>query len=218
MLSPIFSLLFIFSLISCSLFKSQNIQNESVQTLVGYVQGEGEGKGRLGIGQNQYLFGFDSLLKENHDWLLAANIPLHGEEILLLPNLKFDSAPKESQSLERRIEIGISDYLKSKKKNPELARHFMVELRRLMRVVFAKKLNLDLKCTEVQCQMGEVIYQVKASSKQISLKKSLNDDYEIEFVAMNLTDSIFKRSNIFLHSKNKTSTSPTLLSLELFWN
>lgn len=218
MLSRIFSLLFILVLSSCSLFKSQNIQNEKNETLITYIKGEGEGKGRLGINQHQYLFGFDALLKENSDWLLAANIPLHGEEILLLADLKNENTSQSAESLERRIELGISDYLKSQKKNPELARMFMQELRRLMRLVFAQKLGLDLKCTEDECKMGEVTYQVKATSKQISLKKSLNSDYEIEFIAMNLTDSIFKRSNIFLHSKNKTSTSPTLLSLELFWN
>lgn len=218
MLSRIFSLLFIFVLTSCSLFKSQNIQNEKNETLITYIKGEGEGKGRLGISQHQYLFGFDAILKENSDWLLAANIPLHGEEILLLPDLKHEDANQASESLERRIELGISDYLKSQKKNPEMARMFMLELRRLMRLVFAQKLKLDLKCTDSECRMGEVIYQVKATTKQISLKKSLNNDYEIEFVAMNLTDSIFKRSNIFLHSKNKSSAAPTLLSLELFWN
>lgn len=218
MLSRIISLLFILVLTSCSLFKSQNIQNEKVETLITYLKGEGEGKGRLGIGQNQYLFGLDAILKENSDWLLAANIPLHGEEILMLPDLKDETADQTTESLERRIELGISDYLKSQKKNPQLARMFMLELRRLMRLVFAQKLGLELKCTENECKMGEVIYQVKATPKQISLKKSLNDDYEIEFIAMNLTDSIFKRSSIFLHSKNKTSASPTLLSLELFWN
>lgn len=218
MLSRIFSLLFILLVSSCSLFKSQNIQNEKVETLLTYLKGEGEGKGRLGIGQNQYLFGFDAIFKENNDWILAANIPLHGEEILLLPDLKQETDNVSSQGLERRIELGISDYLKSQKKNPQMAQVFMLELRRLMRLVFVQKLGLELKCSETECRMGEVIYQVKASSKQISLKKDLNSEYEIEFTAMNLTDSIFKRTNIYLHSKNKSSTAPTLLSLELFWN
>lgn len=218
MLSRIFSLLFILLLSSCSLFKSQNIQNEKVETLLTYLQGEGEGKGRLGINQNQYLFGFDALMKDNQDWILAANIPLHGEEILLLPDLKQESASLSSQGLERRIELGISDYLKSKKQNPQMAKVFLLELRRLMRLVFAQRLGLALSCDQKLCRMGEVVYQVNASAKQISLKKDLNAEYEIEFTAMNLTDSIFKRTNIFLHSKNKSSAAPTLLSLELFWN
>ena len=212
-----FTLIFLFSLSACSLFKSQNIQDKKVTELVSYLQGEGEGKGRLGINQQQYLFSFDAILKENNDWLLAANIPLHGEEILVLSNLKNEKADESREGLELRIERGISDYLRSKKQSPELAGKFLIELRRIMRLVLARKLNEPVKCTDTECQMGDVVYQVEANSKQLSLKKSLSDEYEIEFAALNLTDSIFKRSNIFLHSKNKSKTTPALLSLELFW-
>jgi hypothetical protein len=79
-------------------------------------------------------------------------------------------------------------------------------------------LGLEVICLEQECHLGEAVYRVEASSKQLSLKKSLFDEYEIEFAAMNLTNSIFRRSSIFLHSKNKQSTPSTLLSLELFWN
>lgn len=213
-----FTLIFIFLLSSCSLFKSQSIQDQKVTELISYLKGEGEGKGRLGINQQQYLFSFDALLKENSDWILAANIPLHGEEILVLSNLKSEKGDESREGLEVRIERGISEYLRSKKQSPELAGKFLLELRRIMRLVLAHKLNAPVNCSETQCQMGDVVYQVEANSKQLTLKKSLTDDYEIEFAALNLTDSIFKRSNIFLHSKNKSKTTPALLSLELFWN
>jgi hypothetical protein len=73
-------------------------------------------------------------------------------------------------------------------------------------------------CLEQECHIGGTVYRVEATSKQLSLKKSLSDKYEIEFAAMNLTNSIFRRSSIFLHSKNEQSAPSTLLSLELFWN
>lgn len=211
--------LFLFLLLtSCSLFKSQNIQDKKITDLVSYLQGTGEGKGRLGINRQQYLFSFDALLKENFDWILAANIPLHGEEILMLPDLRKESVDEgEQDGLELRIEQDISQYLKSQKQSPAMAKTFLLELRRMMRFVLHKKLGLEVFCSQKECQIGEVVYQVEATSKQLSLKKSLSDDYEIEYAAMNLTDSNFQRSNIFLHSKNKSSPSPTLLSLELFW-
>ena len=218
MLSRILLPLFLVSLSSCALFKSQNIQNQKFETLISYIQAEGEGKGRLGINQQKYLISFEAVLKENQDWLLAAAIPLHGEEVLLLKDLKQEKVIEgEEDGLELRIERGISEYLKSQKQSPATAKSFMLELRRLMRIVLHKKLKLDLSCSSTECQMGEAIYQVKADSKQITLKKSLSADYEIELVATNLTDSIFKRSSIFLHSKNKNSANPTLLSIELFW-
>jgi hypothetical protein len=219
MLSRIYALILLLSLTSCSLFKSQNIQSKKTEDLVSYLQGTGEGKGRLGIGQQKYLFSFDAILKENSDWILAANIPLHGEEVLRLQNLKtVNGEESDGDGLELRIEQGISSYLKSQKQSPELAKTFLQELRNIMRLVLHKKLDLQAICSESECRIGETIYQVEATSKQLSLKKSLSEDYEIELIAMNLTDSIFQRSSVFLHSKNKSSSSPTLLSLELFWN
>jgi hypothetical protein len=213
---PFFLLLI---LTSCSLFKSQNIQDKKITDLISILPGSGEGKGRLGINRQQYLFSFDALLKENNDWILAANIPLHGEEILMLRDLTKESVDEgEKDGLELRIEQDIGDYLKTKKQSPELAKTFLLELRRIMRFVLHKKLGLEVICSQNECRIGEAVYQVEATSKQLSLKKSLSADYEIEYAAMNLTDSNFKRSNVFLHSKNKSSSSPTLLSLELFWN
>ena len=218
MLSRIYLLILFVTVSSCSLFKSQNIQEKKIEDLVSYLQGTGEGKGRLGINRQQYLFGFDALLKENNDWILAANIPLHGEEVLMLRNLEKVSVDEDkADGLEIRIQQGISDYLKSQKQSPHLSKDFLLELRTIMRLILHKKLGLELSCSQKECRIGEAIYQVEATSKQLSLKRSLSKDFEIEFTAMNLTESIFRRSNIYLHSKNKSSSALTLLSLELFW-
>ena len=218
MLSRIYLLILFVTVSSCSLFRSQNIQEKKIEDLVSYLQGTGEGKGRLGINRQQYLFGFDALLKENNDWILAANIPLHGEEVLMLRNLEKVSVDEDkADGLEIRIQQGISDYLKSQKQSPHLSKDFLLELRTIMRLILHKKLGLELSCSQKECRIGEAIYQVEATSKQLSLKRSLSKDFEIEFTAMNLTESIFRRSNIYLQSKNKSSSALTLLSLELFW-
>ena len=218
MLSRIYLLILFVTVSSCSLFRSQNIQEKKIEDLVSYLQGTGEGKGRLGINRQQYLFGFDALLKENNDWILAANIPLHGEEVLMLRNLEKVSVDEDkADGLEIRIQQGISDYLKSQKQSPHLSKDFLLELRTIMRLILHKKLGLELSCSQKECRIGEAIYQVEATSKQLSLKRSLSEDFEIEFTAMNLTESIFRRSNIYLQSKNKSSSALTLLSLELFW-
>jgi hypothetical protein len=219
MLSRLYILVLLFALSACSLFQNQNIQDKKIEDLLSSLQGTGEGKGRLGINRQQYLFSFDALLKENNDWLLAANIPLHGEEILVLPNLSSENELGSGHNdLGLRIEEGIRSYLKSQKQSPALAKTFLLELRTIMRLVLHKKLHLEIICAQKVCSLGDAVYQVEATSKQLSLKKSLSDEYEFEFAAMNLTNSIFRRSSIFLHSKNKQSAPSTLLSLELFWN
>jgi hypothetical protein len=211
--------LYLFLLLSsCSLFKGQNIQDKNIMDLVSYLRGTGEGNGRLSINRQQYLFGFDALLKQNDDWILAANIPLHGEEVLRLRDLRKESVGEvEQDGLELRIEQDISEYLRLQKQSPAMAKTFILEIRRIMRFVLHKKLGLEVTCSKVECKIGDGIYRVETTSHQFSLKKSLSRDYEIEYSAMNLTDSNFRRSNIFLHSKNKSSPSKTLLSLELFW-
>jgi hypothetical protein len=219
MLSRLNFLFLLFSLSSCSLFRSQNIQDRKIKDLIPFIQGTGEGKGRLGINRQQYLFGFDAILKENNDWLLAANIPLHGEEILILKDLTNEIDPEPSNNdLGIRIKEGIKSYLESQKQSPELAKTFLIELRTIMRLVLHQKLGLQIICSDQECHIGKSVYQVEANSKQLSLKKSLADDYEIEFAALNLTDSIFRRTSIFLRSKNQQSPPSNLLSLELFWN
>ena len=218
-MSRLYILCLMFALTGCSLIQNQNIQDKKIEDLISFLQGTGEGKGRLGINRQQSLFSFDALLKENTDWLLAANIPLHGEEILILRDLrKENDAGSGQDDLGVRIEEGIRAYLKSQNQSPELAQTFLLELRTIMRLVLHKKLHLEMMCFQKVCSLGDAVYQVEATSKQLSLKKSLSDGYEIEFAALNLTNSIFRRSSIFLHSKNKQSTTSTLLSLELFWN
>lgn len=203
---------------SCSLFREQDIENKKIEELVTYLQGVGEGRGRLGINNQQHLFSFDAVLKENNDWILAASIPMHGEEVLMLRDLKQEKIIlDERDGLELRIVSGISEYLRSHKQSPKLAKTFILELRRMMRLVLHKQLNLKVECGKANCQLGEVIYQAEASSKQLTLKKSLSNEYEIVLVAMNLTDSIFERSSIFLHSKKADNSIRNLLSLELFW-
>jgi hypothetical protein len=219
MLSQFIPFILLLFISSCALFKTQNLETENTEQVLSFLKGEGEGKGRLGVGQHQYLFSFDAILKENTDWILAVSIPLHGEEMLILSDLKSQTELIESdQSFELRIEKGMNDLLKSEKRSPQLVKTFMRELRNLMRFVFHQKLSQKISCVEQNCSMGDSIYQVDLNQKQISVKKMIDLDYQIELVGTNLTDSIFKRTNIFLHSKTSDSRTAQILSLELFWN
>lgn len=219
MLLRIFLSLILIQFSSCAFFVGSTLKDKKIEELINYLKGTGEGKGRLGINHHQYLFGFEAALKENHDWILAANIPLHGEEILLLKNLSQEKVAGDlEESLEARIEKGIADYLRSQKKSPKLAKIFLIELRRLMRLVLHAKLNLKVTCHGNECKIGNSSYVVEAKSEELSFKKLLSSDFEIEYIAQNLTGSIFRRGNIFLHSKKPSQTQETLLSLELFWN
>lgn len=222
MLSRFFFAILLTSLAACSLFKRSEVSDKKTIELLDAVIATGEGKGRLGIGKHQYLFSFEAVLKENKDWILAANIPLHGEEVLRLPNLALVDAIGSEESLEIRIENGIRQYLMQQKQPPELAESFMRELRSLMRLIMHKQVGASLRCESQEngqhfCGIERLDYEALVAKEQLSLKKPLGDAYRIEFVAQNLTQSIFRRGSVFLHSQKATSNSAPLLSLELFW-
>jgi len=173
----------------------------------------------LGLGQHQYLFRFEALLKENTDWLLAINIPLHGEEVLLFPDLRSESPGQGADvGFERKLEKAIIEYLVREKKSPELAKIFIQEIRNMMRFVLHQKIGQTISCEGQACSMGDIVYQVAATPSKLSVKKVLASDYEIELAATNLTGSIFGRTSLFLQPKDRSSSTPAILSLDLFWN
>ncbi len=185
------------------------------------LKGEGEGKGRLSLGEHQYLFSFEAVLKENTDWLLAVAIPLHGEELLVLPALRDQkvTAPSTPESFDARIETGLSQVLKQ---SPGLAKNFSYEWRSLMRLILSEQLKLDRNCSAAEgsksfhCQVGQETFEVSVSDKDLRLKKSLQGDYVLELTAHNLTGSFFHRTLFSLRKGTSLGTS-ALMTLELFW-
>src|SRR4051812_39014836 len=87
---------------SCSLFKpNKTLHSSDAEKLLDSVKMTGEGRGRLTLGQSQYVFSVDSILKDDFDWILAVAIPLHGEEVMILPDLrKSQVANEETESFE----------------------------------------------------------------------------------------------------------------------
>jgi hypothetical protein len=81
-----------------------------------------------------------------------------------------------------------------------------------------KKLGLDL-ISEADGQIKlDHIYQAEKKKGYFSIKKLIENSHEIELRASNLTDSFFKRTDIFLYSKKSSNKDDAILSLELYWN
>jgi hypothetical protein len=202
---------------SCSHLGQKSLLEKKLPDLVNSLRGEGEGRGRLGMAQHQYLFSFEAFVNDNLDWVLAAAIPLHGEEILIFKNMQDKNQPHHaSKSFELRLLQGIKEFLVSQGESPALASDFLQELRSVLRLVLHQKLKLDLRC-EKKCQLEDQFYEPIISAGQFSLKKIVLHRYEIELTASNLTDSIFKRTNVVFRLREAPSSRAPLLTLELFW-
>lgn len=211
----------LFLVASCSLFKSApSLKSQDTEKLLDAVQMTGEGRGRLTLGQSQYVFSVDSILKEDFDWILAVTIPLHGEEVMILPDLRQSQiADEETESFEERIEKEFQRLKLNKKLTSE---QFLKELRTLIRFGLAKKLGLNRNCkaqqTEFICDLDGEKFTVDVSNKELNINKSLGEEKRLQLVAKNLTDSFFAQTDIRLYSDEaEFQKKASSFSLELFW-
>lgn len=216
----IISLALLFFISSCGLFKtSPSLLNKDPESLLKSVKVTGEGKGRLSLGQNQYVFGVDSVLKDT-DWILAVSIPLHGEEVMILKELKKKTLQDdETESFEKRIQW---EFRQRKLDRKISAETFMMELRSLIRFILAEELDLKRRCNahneEYVCTMEDEKFHITVSEKKYFIQKPLSNGNRLELVAQNLTDSFFSKTDFHLYTDNgKASSKSPVFSLELFW-
>lgn len=212
---------FLFFLSSCALFTPRpSLKDQELEKLLNSVKLTGEGKGRLTFGQRQYVFGVDSVLKENHDWILAVAIPLQGEEVMIFPDLKQTRVQnEETESFEERIE---KDFRQLKLNKIVKSKVFMKELRSLVRFSLSRNWGQKPVCVARQeayeCELDGEKFLVEVSEKDLTVKKSLGEGTSLQLVGKNLTDSFFAQTDIRLFSNErdaKKKISP--FSLELFW-
>ncbi len=212
-------LIFLFT--SCALFKPRpSLETMDPEKLLRSVRLVGEGRGRLTLGARQYVFGVDSVLRENQDWILAVAIPLHGEEVMILPDLKeaYITA-EEADSFELRIadefrRLGLDRMLSSEE--------FMRELRGLVRFSLAPLWGRVHQCgpreVVTECRLDEERYGIEARNQEFVIHRTIRSGVGLELVAKNLTESFFHQIDIRLYiNRTYEEIRPPEFSLELFW-
>lgn len=211
----------LFFLASCALFRGQpSLESRDKEKLLNAVKITGEGKGRLTLENSSYVFGVDSVLNESQDWIMAVQIPLHGEEVMILPDLKQTKIKnEETESFELRIKsefkrIGISKKLSSET--------FITEMRSMVRFVLAEQLGKKRVCVPqkdvMECSLEGDKFQVRTQDDKFFIEKTLNEEFDLQLVAKNLTKSFFEQTDILLLSKsNQSLKKPSSFSMEFFW-
>jgi hypothetical protein len=192
------------------------------EKLLDAVKLTGEGRGRLSFGKfhNQYVFGVDSILNEKNDWIMAVSVPLHGEEVMVLSNLKQKEVENDnSDSFENRIQ---SEFNKLELSGHPSAEEFLKELRSLIRFHLAGQLGLERNCKmsqkEGECTLDEEKYQIGFLRNELKINKRFSKEQIIQLSAQNLTESFFTKINIRLYERTRDmDKNNPALSLELFW-
>jgi len=191
------------------------------EELLQSVKLTGAGRGRLTLGESQYVFGVDSILNEDNDWIMAVQIPLHGEEVMILPDLtKKRMTNEETDSFEERIE---REFERLDLNKIISAEEFMHEMRTVIRFVLAPQWKGTRICVaqkqDMECELDREKFYLSTTDKEFIIKKYLKRGLELQIVAKNLTDSFFGRTDIRLHSETdqKLKREASAFSLEMFW-
>lgn len=215
------SLFLILVLCSCSSFKSrQSLTQIEPQKLLDAVRVTGEGRGRLSFGesQSQYVFGVESLLNDQFDWIIAISVPLQGEEVMIFPDLKQKNIENDQfDSLEDRIQKELK-----KLKLPISGNDFLKELRSLIRFHLAPSLGISRVCKvrqeQGECSFDGETFYLEVMEKEFTIKKLAIHGSFLELRAQNLTDSFFHKTQISLYTETRDQDQKEAdFSLELFW-
>jgi hypothetical protein len=211
----------LFLLTSCAFFKARpSLKSQDPEKLLNAVRLTGEGKGRLTLGQSQYVFGVESALKENFDWILGVTIPLHGEEVMIFPNLKDkDALNEETESFEQRIQV---EFRRLKLDGALTSKQFLDQLRTLIRFTLSpawgQKRNCQVQQEQYECIFEGEKFLVDVNESQLTISKSLGDQKNLQLIAKNLTDSFFHNTDLLLYTNSENlKKKSSSFSLELFW-
>lgn len=209
-------LLILIFLSSCALFKDRpSLKGAETNKLLSALPIYGEGRGRLSFEKQQYVFRYDAFVKEKRDWMFVATIPLHGEEILVLENLKDAIAPAGSgHALETRIREELA--------YKSMAQDFMRDLRSMNRFLLALEFGLERVCSRLsseqyECAIGADKFLIDVNDKEMRIKKSRSSKFTLQLLAQNLTDSIFTKTTYNFYSTEEGEVEGVVLNLELFW-
>ncbi|HXH29762.1 MAG TPA: hypothetical protein VNJ01_03005 [Bacteriovoracaceae bacterium] len=180
----------------------------------------GEGRGRLAMDKKTYVFGYEAVLKENSDWVLAISVPLQGEEVLILKDLRSKKSPDGG---DRNFETRINDELRHRSGDQAVTgESFLEEFRGMLRFVLREKLQLTATCKRIQealeCIFEEEVYRVSSTNNEIIIRRQIDEKHYVEMTGQNLTGPIFTRNNFFLFAgAADAGKRQPVVSLELFW-
>ena len=201
--------LFYFSLMlmlsACATRKAPAPANPQWDKLWASVRLEGEGRARLEVPPESWVFSFEAVWKKP-DWEMAIRIPLRGEETYQFPGL--DRSGPEIVPAQEDFRWQIVQALREASErrrlaHPQLGQDFVVHLHHLLRWSHAAALGLARSCdaqsaVEWSCQWDGVpsSWSWNERKEEFTGIFVLRPKWQMRAIFRNLTDSIFKRLTV----------------------
>ncbi len=169
------------------------------------VRLEGEGKARLEVPPESWVFSFEAVWQKV-DWQMAIRIPLRGEETYQFPGLdraKPEIVPEQQDFRWQIVQALREASEKRRLAHPQLGQDFVVYLHHLLRWSHANELGLVRSCNAVSEKEWSCLWDDVASTWVWNERKeeftgffALRPKWQMRATFKNLTDSIFKRLTV----------------------
>lgn len=216
------SLLTLFYLSACATGPAQNVSWESLWSR---VKMEGEGKARLEIPPESWVFSFEAVLKKT-DWLMAIAVPLKGEESFAFPGLDRPRPEVVPAADDFRWQVVQALREASRERRlgyPQLGQDFVSYLHHLLRWTHAEALGLARGCDATSintwvCRWDDVpsTWSWDGRKEEFVGVIDLKTDWKMRAIFKNLTGPVFKRVTLEIIRKSE-SASVVELRQEFFF-
>lgn len=171
----------------------------------------GEGRARLEVGPESWVFSFDAAIRDT-DWVSAISIPLHGEEVFSFPGLQrpTPAAVLAKDDFRWQIEHALSTAAKQRKLHyPELASDFILRFHHLLRGMHGAPWGVNKSCVAKSdvtwdCRWDELnsFWTWNAQKEEFTGEYILRSSWLMRVVFKNLTDDRFKRVTLEIIREN----------------
>ena len=204
LMKALFCLLVLLALSGCTT-RPVMPKNPQWAKLWSSVKLEGEGRARLEVPPESWVFSFEAVWQKT-DWQMAIYIPLRGEETYHFPGLdrpKPEIIP-DQQDFRWQIVQALREASERRRlAHPQLGQDFVVHLHHLLRWSHAEALGLDRSCDAQSEIEWHCAWDGVPSSWSWNERKEefvgifvLRPKWQMRTIFKNLTGPIFKRMTV----------------------
>ena len=171
-------------------------------SLLSKMKLSGEGKARLEIGEESWVFSFDAGFKDDNTWLMALQIPTQGEMVFSFPGLDQPQASitPSAEDFRWRIVHALRETSNRRRLGyPTAGRDFIQGLHHVLRWVKPGQ-RAELQCRELrkfewECERDKqkTFWTWNEGKQELLVSQSLRPNWMMQAIFKNLTGPIFKR-------------------------
>lgn len=194
-------LLFLLLLLIQACSHTSKINFESPKDFLPKMKLVGEGKARLEIGEESWVFSFDSSFVTEDKWVMSLQIPTQGEMVFAFPGLDKSNATITPSANDFRWKVVHALRETSDRRNlgyPQAGRDFIQSLHQILRLLKPKSalgscVNLEDNKWDCLTDNQKTHWKWQSAKTELELSMDLKPKWKVRATFKNLKEEIFQR-------------------------